>query len=80
MLSGSQIRAARALLGISSEGLAGMSGVGWATIRRLELTDGVPSVRSATLSKIQTAFEAEGIEFIGDPVKSPGVRLKRKGR
>lgn len=80
MLSGSQIRAARALLGISSEDLAEISGVGWATIRRLELNDGVPSVRGATLSKIHAAFEAEGIEFIGDPLKSPGVQLKRKRR
>jgi len=80
MLSGCQIRAARALLGISSEELAEMSGVGWATIRRFELVDGVPNGRGATLTQIKHALEAEGIEFIGDPLKSPGVQLKRKGR
>jgi len=79
MLSGGQIRAARALLGISSEELAELSEVGWATIRRLELVDGVPNGRGATIAKIRRALEAEGIEFIGDPLKSPGVRLKRKG-
>jgi hypothetical protein len=78
MVSGSQIRAARALLAISSQELATLSGVGWATIRRFELADGVPEGRPATLVRLQEALEAEGIEFLGDPERSPGVRLKRK--
>lgn len=57
-----------------------MSGVGWATIRRFELVDGVPNGRGATLTQIKHALEAEGIEFIGDPLKSPGVQLKRTRR
>jgi len=78
MLSGAQLRAGRALLGISSKELSDLSGVGWATIRRLEIADGDPGGRDATLIKLKRALEAEGIEFIGDPVKSPGVRLKPK--
>jgi predicted transcriptional regulator len=76
MLSSGQLRAARALLGISSQDLADLSGVGWATIRRLETADGVPSSRDATLIKLKETLEAEGVEFIGDPIKSPGVRLR----
>jgi predicted transcriptional regulator len=66
------------LLGISSKDLAEISGVGWATIRRLELIDGTSEARAETLSRLRTALEAQGIEFLGDPETSPGVRLRRK--
>lgn len=78
MISGPQIRAARALLGISSRELADLALVGWATIRRLELASGVPTARSETLERIQASLEAEGVEFFGDPDASPGVRLHRR--
>jgi predicted transcriptional regulator len=77
MLSGCQIRAARALLGISSRELAEISGVGWATIRRFELTNGIPDGRNSTFQSLRGAFESSGIEFLGDPEHSPGVRLTR---
>ena len=48
------------------------------TIRRYESADGIPDGRVAQLMKIKTAFEAAGIEFLGDPVSSPGVQLKPK--
>jgi DNA-binding Xre family transcriptional regulator len=66
------------LLGISSKDLAEISGVGWATIRRLELTDGASEARAETLARLRAALEAQGIEFLGDPETSPGVRLRRK--
>lgn len=78
MISGAQLRAARALLGISSKDLATHSGVGWATVRRFELSDGVPAGRESTLQSLKSTLEAQGVEFIGDPVTSPGVRLTRK--
>jgi predicted transcriptional regulator len=77
MLSGAQIRGARALLGISSKELAALSGVGWATIRRLELVDGVPEARKPTLLALRSCLMAAGIDFLGDPEHSPGVRLNR---
>ena len=43
MISTEQIRAARALLRWTAQNLADVSGVGVATIRRIELMDGVPS-------------------------------------
>ena len=75
-VSSAQIRAARGLLNISSEQLSKMSGVGWATIRRFEAADGIPPTRGGTLNKVVDALEAVGIEFFGDPMNSPGVRLK----
>lgn len=75
MPSAAQIRAARALLGISAAQLAEMAEVTLRTIQRFETTKGVPESRSGTLGRVADALEAEGIEFIGDPLKSPGVRL-----
>lgn len=74
--SAQQIRAARALLGISSKELSRLSGVGWATIRRFEEAEGIPPSRGGTLERVKQALEAEGIEFLGEPVTSPGVRLR----
>jgi DNA-binding transcriptional regulator YiaG len=76
-LSSAQIRAARALLNISSKSLSEMSNVGWATVRRFEEFDGIPPSRSGTLERVKAALEQAGIEFLGDPVASPGVRLRR---
>ena len=77
MISGGQIRAARALLRLSATELSEISGVGWATIQRFENAEDVPRSRSGTLEKVKAALEAHGIEFIGDPLSTPGVRLKR---
>ena len=77
MISGAQIRAARALLGITGNELASLSGVGWATIQRYEAGEGAQSRTRDSLARIRAALEAQGIEFLGDPNISPGVRLKK---
>jgi len=59
----------------SSEDLSKKAGIGTATIKRLEVQDGVPSVNTKTLIAIKQALEGAGIEFIGDPDNSPGLRL-----
>jgi hypothetical protein len=60
----------------NSQDLSEASGVGIATIKRIEVMEGVPSGNIKTLSAIQAALEAAGIEFIGSPNDSPGVRLR----
>lgn len=77
MIAACQIRSARALLNWSADDLANYAGVGWATIQRFESSEGIPPSRSGTLAKVKKALETAGIEFIGDPVTSPGVRLHR---
>jgi transcriptional regulator with XRE-family HTH domain len=74
-LSTDQIRAARALLRWTAQDLADQSGIGITTIRRLEISRGVPRVQLRTLLKLKEALEAGGIEFIGTPDDRPGVRL-----
>jgi transcriptional regulator with XRE-family HTH domain len=76
VISSAQIKAARALLGWTAQELADVSEVGVATIRRMEVMEGVPSGNIKTLFAIQAALEEEGIEFIGSPNDSPGVRLR----
>ena len=76
MITSEQIRAARQLLKITATELADKSGVGIATIRRLELMAGVPSGNARSIEAIQKALEQAGVEFIGTPDHQPGVRLK----
>lgn len=78
MPSGPQIRAGRALVGISAEELARLADVTWKTVQRFESAEGIPPNRSGTLARIKAALEAKGVEFLGDPERSPGVRLRRK--
>lgn len=81
MITAAQMRAARALLGIDQRQLAELSGVSLPTIQRMEASEG--NVRGVidTLTKIVNAFDAAGIELIGDNTTSlgqgRGVRFKR---
>jgi transcriptional regulator with XRE-family HTH domain len=78
MLSSSQIRAARALLGWSGTDLAEKSAVGITTLRRYELQKGIPSANTSVLLTLKETFENAGIEFTGDPLVNPGVTLRIK--
>jgi transcriptional regulator with XRE-family HTH domain len=75
MVTGSQIRSARAALRWSVEELANRSGVGARTIKRFETSDGIPASRSQTLLELKATFETAGIEFIGTPTDRPGIRF-----
>jgi transcriptional regulator with XRE-family HTH domain len=77
MITGSQIRAARAALAWSAQTLAERSGVSLRTIMRLEASDDLPSSRTKTLQDIQSALEVAGVEFIGSPNDRPGIRVSK---
>ena len=79
LITSDQIRAARALLRWSSADLARHSGIGTATIKRMEVMDGVPSGQVRTIEALRGALEDAGVEFIGSPSDRPGVRLKPAG-
>lgn len=76
MITSGQIKAARALLGISIADFAKLAGIGFTTLVRLESSDGVPSGNIRTFEAVQKAFEQAGVEFIGTPEKGAGVRWK----
>jgi hypothetical protein len=54
--------------------------VGWATIQRYEAVDGIPSGRKSKMDLIVRSLEEAGIEFLGDPIHTPGVRLRAKAQ
>jgi len=76
LITSDQIRAARALLRWSSADLSKNSGVGTATIKRMEVMDGVPSGQVRTIEALRAALEGAGVEFVGSPSDAPGVRLR----
>jgi transcriptional regulator with XRE-family HTH domain len=78
LITSDQIRAARALLRWSGKDLAEKTGLGFSTLMRLEVLEGVPAAQAKTLSAIQKAFENAGIEFIGTLESGAGVRWKAK--
>jgi len=80
MISGAQLRASRALLGIDQRKLANMSGLSLPTIQRMEASEGVIRGNVDSLMKLVAALEAAGIELIAENAISSGggrgVRLK----
>jgi len=78
MLTGSQIRAARALLNWSAADLADRISSARQTIQRLEQWEDVPPSRTQTIMEIKRVFEEAGLEFIGTPDNGPGVRFRPK--
>lgn len=80
MITSSQMRAARALLGIDQKTLADLAGVSLPTIQRMEASDGNVRGIVDSLTKVVDALNRAGIELIGDYARSEGggrgVRLK----
>jgi transcriptional regulator with XRE-family HTH domain len=78
MITGMQIRAARALLGWNAQEVGERTGLTRETVQRLEKSAGVPASRTQSLLELRKMFESAGIEFIGGPEDGPGVRLWKK--
>lgn len=80
MISGAQMRAARALLGVDQRRLAELSGLSVPTIQRMEASPGTVRGNVDSLAKVVAAIEAAGVELIGEGAASQGegrgVRLK----
>jgi len=74
MITGSQIRAARALLGWSQLDLADKSLLSETAILKLE-TQRADS-RTSTLMKVRKSLEAAGVEFINRSDGATGVLLR----
>ncbi|MGE7157599.1 helix-turn-helix domain-containing protein [Methylorubrum rhodesianum] len=78
VITGVQVRAARAMLGWSIDELSLKTGLSANTIKRVEADDqSRPSSRS-TITKVKEVLEGEGVLFIGHGAAAPGVQLVRK--
>lgn len=82
MITPDQLRAARALLGIDQRGLSELAGLSVPTIQRMEASSGVIRGNVDSLTKLITALEIAGIDFIAENAASyeggRGVRLKSR--
>jgi predicted transcriptional regulator len=80
LLTGAQLRAARALLAIDQKTLADWAGVSLPTIRRMEASPGIVRGVVDSLTKVVEALDRAGLELIGEGMPSNGagrgVRLK----
>ena len=79
MITGLQLRAARALLRWTAQDLADAARLGVATVRRAEAVDGTPSLTEANAAALRSALEAAGVAFIDENGGGPGVRLRKGG-
>ncbi|MFN4010372.1 MAG: helix-turn-helix domain-containing protein [Pannonibacter sp.] len=77
MFNEAQMRAARALLGLSQGDLAARTALSLPTIKRME-TLGIDRSTAANVEAVKRAFEAGGVEFLAaDASGGVGVRLRR---
>ena len=77
MITGTQIRAARAMVRWTVEQLAKAAQVGVMTVRRAEAVDGVPAMLVNNAMAIRAALESAGVDFIAENGGGPGVRLRK---
>jgi transcriptional regulator with XRE-family HTH domain len=80
VITSSQLRAARALIGIDQRTLAVQSGLSLPTIQRMEASGGLIRGNVDSLMKLVAALDAAGVELIAENAASAGggrgVRLK----
>ena len=74
MITGAQLRMARAALKIGVRDVAALANVSPATVTRIESDQ---PANTSTLLVIRTALETAGVEFIAENGGGVGVRLKK---
>ena len=77
MITSTQIRAARAMLGIDQKALADLAGLSLPTIQRMEASDGQVRGVVDSLVKVVQALEGSGIELIGEGATNSGGGPRR---
>ena len=77
-LTGSQLRAARALLNLSAEALSAESKVGLRTIGRAEKENGTVRMTAANTAAVIAALETRGVCFLSSDDNGVGVCLRLK--
>lgn len=73
MITGSQMKAARALLGLDQKALARLSTLSLPTIQRMEASDGIVRANVDSLEKVVTALNVAGVELIAAGARSEGA-------
>lgn len=81
VITGSQVRMARAALRISAAELARGSGLSERTIWRIEQTDGIPAKATVeSVERLRSYLESRGITFLPEDFETrnggPGIRYR----
>lgn len=76
LVTGAQLRAARAMVGIGQDLLAAEARVTPTTVRRLEAMDDELRAHRNTIRALQEALENRGIVFLDHD--EPGLRMRRR--
>ena len=81
MITATQLRAARAIVGLDQKRLAEAAGLSVPTIQRMEASEGVVRGTVDSLTRLVGALDAAGVELIGEGAVSAaggrGVRLRQ---
>ncbi len=77
MLTGAQMRAARALIKMRQVDLAKAADLSEETIKRLEKDSGPVQSTANNAAAIQKALEAAGVVFLPENGNGPGVALRK---
>lgn len=75
-VTGAQIRAARALVGLSAQELASLTKLSRGTIQRAELESA--QTTTANTERMVEALEKAGVIFLAENGEGPGVRLRKQ--
>ena len=75
MITGKQIREARALMGLQRSKFAEKAGISHAILKLAERTDGECPVQLDRVRQIRRAIEAAGLELFGEGMEA-GVRRR----
>ncbi|WP_189510837.1 MULTISPECIES: helix-turn-helix transcriptional regulator [unclassified Mesorhizobium] len=76
-LTGRQIAAARALVGVTQADLAAKANISVPTLKRMEASQGEAAGMANNLGAVRSALESAGVEFISENGGGAGVRLKK---
>jgi len=79
LLTGRQIAAARAIVGLSQAEVAARANISVPTLKRMEASEGPAAGLANNVAAVMRALEAAGVIFVAENGEGPGVRL-RKGR
>lgn len=77
LLTGRQIAAARALLGLNQPELAERANISAATLKRMEASSGQVGGLHNNVEAVRRALQTAGAEFIPENGGGPGVRLRK---
>jgi transcriptional regulator with XRE-family HTH domain len=76
LVTGRQLRAARAFAGLTQQGLAGELGVNERVVRFWERKHDRPPTSTHNLRRIEEALQRRGVTCFAKP--TPGIRLAKK--